>query len=336
MASDRDLNVAVVRAWRSRRPAAPLGWEMLAATGARGLRLVHEAGGFASFELTEHDPEAVELLQRNAAQYASEGAHAQRHDARVALGRAAFDYVDLDPYGTPMPYLDAALDAVRPGGLLAVTATDTRVLAGVQAGVAERRYGGRPIRGRLGPEAGLRLLLAAVERTASHRAAHIVPRLAYVGDHHVRAYLEIQEGLRTSPEVALLDSASWDGPTLRPPGRYGPMWLGPLFDPELIGALTVPPSCADLRRTAQVIAVLQEECSVDRPFYYETNVLARELQLTEPPSPTSMIAELRRQGRRAAPTHARPGAFRTDAPHREVGELARAVSAQSQKDRVRA
>ncbi|MCI4360408.1 MAG: tRNA (guanine(26)-N(2))-dimethyltransferase, partial [Thermoplasmata archaeon] len=167
MAADRDLNVAVVGAWRRGRPAPLRGWEMLAATGARGLRVVHETGGFEAFELTERDPDAVALLQRNAAPYASEGARATGHDARSALDRGAFDYVDLDPYGTPMPYLGAALDAVRPGGLLAVTATDTRVLAGVQAGVAERRYGGRPVRGRLGPEAGLRRLPAAVDRAAA-------------------------------------------------------------------------------------------------------------------------------------------------------------------------
>ncbi|MCI4361359.1 MAG: hypothetical protein L3J91_06605, partial [Thermoplasmata archaeon] len=89
-------------------------------------------------------------------------------------------------------------------------------------------------------------------------------------------------------------------------------------------------------RTTALIAVLQEECSVDRPFYYETNVLARELRLPEPPSPKEMIAELRRQGRGAAPTHARAGAFRTDAPRSVVMDVARALSDQSQKERVRA
>jgi len=328
MAADRDLNVAVVRAWRSGDARGRRGWEMLAATGARGLRVLHEAGGFESFELTERDPAAVEVLERNAAPFAAEGARARVHDARVALAEAAFDYVDLDPYGTPVPFLDAALAAVAPGGLLAVTATDTRVLAGAQAGVAERRYGGRPIRGRLGPESGLRLLLAYIARQAEERDLRIVPRLAYVGDHHVRAYVTVA----TRPEhdagspIGPIHTDAWTGPTIAPGGIYGPMWLGPLFDPELVEALRSPTTPADSRRTARTLEVLRGECRVDRPFYYESNVLARELRLAEPPSPTAMVAELIRRGHRAAPSHARDGAFRTDASHEAVAECARALT----------
>ena len=328
MALDRDLNVAVVAAWASRAPAPRRGWEMLAATGARGLRVVHEAGGFASFDLTERDPEALQVLERNAAPLGGDGARVQAYDARRALEPAAIDYVDLDPYGTPMPFLDAAFTALRPEGLLAVTATDTRVLAGVQAGVAERRYGGRPIRGRLGPESGLRLLLAAVARHAAARDRTVVPRLAYVGDHHVRAYLSVSARSGEDPglPIATIDPSHWTGPTLAGEGPYGPMWLGPLFDPEFIALLRVPTAPAEPRRLARLLAVLRSESRVDRPFYYETNVLAREIGLAEPPSPTALATELVGTGHRAAPTHARAGAFRTDAPREIVVACARALA----------
>ncbi|MCI4340058.1 MAG: hypothetical protein L3J73_02145 [Thermoplasmata archaeon] len=329
MAADRDLNVAVVSAWRSTTPGALRGWEMLAATGARGLRVLHESGGFATFELTERDPEAIEVLRRNAAPYLSEGARASGHDARLPLATGTFDYVDLDPYGSPLIFLDAALEALAPGGLLAVTATDTRVLAGAQAGVAERRYGGRPIRGRLGPEGGLRLLLAAVARRAQERERTITVRLAYVGDHHVRAYLTVsaRRADDPTPPISPIDPATWTGPTLGPDGPYGPMWMGPLFDAELVALLPVPAHPADPRRTAKMIETLRRESTVDRPFYYESNVLARELQLAQPPSPAALSAELVRRGHRAAPTHARPGAFRTDATHAVVLACARTLSA---------
>ena len=41
-----------------------------------------------------------------------------------------FDIVDLDPYGSMVPFLYSALKALRKGGLLCVTCTDTRVLCG--------------------------------------------------------------------------------------------------------------------------------------------------------------------------------------------------------------
>ena len=35
-----------------------------------------------------------------------------------------FDCVDIDPYGSPSPFIDAAVQCVSEGGLLMVTATD--------------------------------------------------------------------------------------------------------------------------------------------------------------------------------------------------------------------
>jgi tRNA (guanine26-N2/guanine27-N2)-dimethyltransferase len=39
-----------------------------------------------------------------------------------------FDVVDLDPYGTAVPFLESAVQAIADGGMLAVTCTDMAVL----------------------------------------------------------------------------------------------------------------------------------------------------------------------------------------------------------------
>ena len=39
------------------------------------------------------------------------------------------DVVDLDPYGTAAPFIDAAVQSVNDSGLLCVTCTDLAVLA---------------------------------------------------------------------------------------------------------------------------------------------------------------------------------------------------------------
>lgn len=41
-----------------------------------------------------------------------------------------FTVIDLDPYGGPNKFLDAAIQSIDEGGLLMVTATDMAVLAG--------------------------------------------------------------------------------------------------------------------------------------------------------------------------------------------------------------
>ncbi len=334
MAGDRDLAVALLRAWAPGARRLLDGWEMLAATGVRGLRLLHESGAFARMRLTESHPEAAELLAENARRYP--GASAERCDARVASG-AVFDYVDLDPFGSPLPFLAGALAAVRPGGMLAVTATDMMVLAGVQPGAAERRYGGRPVRGRLGPESGLRVLLGHLAGRARAGGRRARPVLAYCRDHYVRAYVVLDERTASDPPdpVAAVDPATFAGPELGGRGPYGPMWLGPLFDPAVVGRLEPPPAPADPGPTRRMVERLREECRVDVPFYFEPNSLARSLGLASPPSLAGMMGALTAGGFRAARTHARPEGFRTDAPRAEV-ELAARRLAQSQNARVRA
>lgn len=335
MAADRDLNVAVVRAWGVDGARPRLGWEMLAATGVRGLRVLHEAGGFERLDQTEGHPAGFEALVRNAALHP--GAQTHRWDARGPLAADAYHYVDLDPYGSPLEFLDAALAAAAPGALIAVTATDMRVLGGADVLSARRRYGGNPVRGRLGPEGGLRLLLAEIARRAAARRYAIEPRLAYVGDHHVRAYVSVRtsgadEG---AGPIGALDASTWDGPPVGAGGPFGPMWLGPLFDPELIESLVVPPGAARPREVAQLIERFQGEARIHRPFFYESNTLARELGLGAPPRVDALIREIERGSHRAARSHVRDGAIRTEAPHAAVVAAARAI-AQSQNDRVRA
>jgi tRNA (guanine26-N2/guanine27-N2)-dimethyltransferase len=336
MSGDRDLAVALIRSWSLLRPRPRTGWEMMGATGVRGLRLLVEAGPFDAFVFTEANPEAVRVLSENARSRPE--ARVECSDARRIPAGAPFDYVDLDPYGTPVPFLPVALEAVRPGGLLAVTATDMMVLAGVQPGACERRYGARPIRGRLGPEGGLRVLLAYLARAARERGRSIRPLLCYVRDHHVRASVEVRESVPGPDPVGRIDPATWAGPFVGDRGPYGPFWLGPLFDRELVLSLRVPPTAACPRETERFLERVRGEVEADVPFYYEANTLSAALDLAEPPALSSLLGALRDEGHRAARTHARPEGFRTDAPRTTLEALARRLSGppQSQNARVRA
>ncbi len=322
MAVDRDLAVAFVRA---RFPeGAGSGWDMLAATGARGLRLVREGRGFRSFLFTEANPDAVAVLEQNV--LGVPGTRVRLGDAHQTPEGGPFDYVDLDPYGSPLSFLDPAIAAVAPGGVLAVTATDLMVLAGVQPGACERRYGARPVRGRLGPESGLRILLANLAAAARRHGRGLRPFLAYVRDHHVRAYVELTATPSASDPVGTIDPATWEGPSVGTGAPYGPLWLGPLFDPELVARLEAPAAAAHPHEVESFLAKVRGEVVVDRPFYYEANELAGALGLPAPGSLAQFVSALSAQGYRAAPTHARAGGFRTDAPRPVVESVARSIA----------
>jgi len=323
MAADRDLGVAFARALAPPGPSRT-GWEMTSATVVRGLRLLRESGAFRSFAFTEANPDAFRVLRENVGRFP--GASALEADAREVPPGAPFDYVDLDPYGSPAPFLRNALASVRPGGVVAVTATDMMVLAGAQPAACWRRYGARPVRGRLGPEGGLRILLAQLARDAEALDRSARPLLAYSRDHYVRAYVEVDHRSGGPVPVGAIDPEKWTGPRVGERGPYGPLWLGPLFDAGLVGRLQVPDGAARPSEVDRFIARLREEVSVDRPFYFEANTLASQLGLSAPPSLGAITAGLRELGYRVARTHARPEGFRTDAPRAEVEVLVRRLA----------
>ncbi|PFH54319.1 hypothetical protein AMATHDRAFT_72825 [Amanita thiersii Skay4041] len=103
------------------------------------------------------------------------------------------DVVDLDPYGTAAPFLDAAIQSVADGGLLCVTCTDLAVLATTNS--PEKcfsNYGGVSVKAEYCHEAALRLVLHAISTTASRYGRYIEPLLSLSIDFYVRVFVRVQ------------------------------------------------------------------------------------------------------------------------------------------------
>jgi tRNA (guanine26-N2/guanine27-N2)-dimethyltransferase len=103
-----------------------------------------------------------------------------------------FDVIDLDPYGTAAPFLDAAVQAVSDGGLLCVTCTDAGVWA--STGYPEKSfslYGGAPLRGPHSHEAGLRLILNGIAISAAKYGLSIEPLLSLSIDFYARVFVRV-------------------------------------------------------------------------------------------------------------------------------------------------
>lgn len=103
-----------------------------------------------------------------------------------------FDVIDLDPYGTASPFLDAAVQSVTDGGLLCVTCTDLAVLAGHN--YPEKcwsLYGGVSIKAEYSHEAALRLVLHAIASAAGKYGRYIQPMLSLSIDFYLRVFVRV-------------------------------------------------------------------------------------------------------------------------------------------------
>jgi tRNA (guanine26-N2/guanine27-N2)-dimethyltransferase len=105
-----------------------------------------------------------------------------------------YHVIDLDPYGTAVPFLDAAVQATADNGLLCVTCTDTGVFNSM--GYAEKAfalYGGLPGKGEHCHEIGLRLILHAIATSAAKYGIAIEPLLSLSIDYYARVFVRIRK-----------------------------------------------------------------------------------------------------------------------------------------------
>ena len=64
-------------------------------------------------------------------------------DLRSAILDQGWHWVDVDPFGSPMPFLDTAIQSLAKKAILEISATDTAALAGSSNTALMRRYGAR-------------------------------------------------------------------------------------------------------------------------------------------------------------------------------------------------
>jgi tRNA (guanine26-N2/guanine27-N2)-dimethyltransferase len=184
--------------------------DALSATGLRALRYAHEIP-FTTLvtanDLLQTATEAIELNiihnkleDKVSANTGNALSHMYRFvgdDCKDAKGQPRssekYDVIDLDPYGTAAPFLDAAVQAVRDdGGLLCVTCTDAGVWA--SNSYPEKSYslyGGTPMKGVMSHEAGLRLILHAIASSAARYGLAMEPLLSLSIDFYARVFVRI-------------------------------------------------------------------------------------------------------------------------------------------------
>lgn len=109
----------------------------------------------------------------------------------MLTSRDVYDVIDLDPYGTPAPYLESAVSALVDGGLLMATATDMAVLCGNHVESCYQKYGSIPLHRPYQHEQALRILLHAIDSAAARVKRYIVPVLSMSVDFYVRVFVRV-------------------------------------------------------------------------------------------------------------------------------------------------
>ncbi|XP_034852382.1 tRNA (guanine(26)-N(2))-dimethyltransferase isoform X2 [Mirounga leonina] len=174
--------------------------EGLAASGLRSIRFAREVPGLHSVVANDASARAVDLMCRNVQlNGVAHLVHPRQADARMLMyqhqkASERFDVIDLDPYGSPAPFLDAAVQAVSEGGLLCVTCTDMAVLAGNSGETCYSKYGAMALKSRACHEMALRIVLHSLDLRANCYQRFVVPLLSVSADFYVRVFVRVFTG----------------------------------------------------------------------------------------------------------------------------------------------
>uniref|UniRef100_A0A674MT79 tRNA (guanine(26)-N(2))-dimethyltransferase n=1 Tax=Takifugu rubripes TaxID=31033 RepID=A0A674MT79_TAKRU len=314
--------------------------EGLAASGLRSVRFALEVPGLQSITANDFSAKAAALIARNAMYNGvSHLIQASCKDASMLMyemrgKKQRYDVIDLDPYGSPATFLDAAVQAVSDGGLLCVTCTDMAVMAGNSGETCYSKYGSVSIKSKYCHEMALRIILHSLDQRAGVYQRYIQPLLSISADFYIRVFVRVFTGQATVKNSARMKYSAATGPPVGPECEHcgqrhqlgGPLWAEAIHDltfvQKVLSALSANPGrFGTSKRIEGVLSMVTEELE-DVPFYYTLDSLSSSIRCNTPPM-LQFRSALLHAGYKVSLSHACKNAIKTDAPPATMWDIMR-------------
>jgi tRNA (guanine26-N2/guanine27-N2)-dimethyltransferase len=318
--------------------------DSMCGVGARGVRVAKEVKRIKAVALVDFNEASIRAARRASV------LNGVRRKCEFTLSETSsflssrfgrdqrFDFVDVDPFGTPARQLQPSVSATADGGIISVTATDTAVLCGVYPEVSKRRYGSLSLNNRFHHETGVRILFSALAREAAKLDAGIRPVAAHSTRHYIRVYAKLEIGAaKADQSLDALGFVIWckycgHCTTSEDPGHScdscgmkvkvaGPLWLGAVSD----NRVTSPAAgVAEKNGFVQASKVLESLLGEDRfpPWSFSIEDVCSDLKIASVPE-GDVYRALAASGHKAMRTPFEKLGVKTDASRAEFMEAVR-------------
>ena len=314
MAGLRDISVSYINVLSNNASVL----DATSATGIRGIRYALEANASPIFieinkrayENTVHN---INLNRINAIAFnKSIQEFASSYDG-------AFDFIDLDPFGSSAPYIYDLLKVSKDGTRLMITATDTAVLCGADASACVKNYFSIPMHNELCHESGLRILLYFIARTAAQFNFGIEPELSIANMHYMRVFVKLNRGAseavdsvkkcgyvlhcskcRNFKQLSMHELSSrcdYCGSEMQ---VYGPIWLGELKENAILEKMISRFSSEYSKEALSLLLSIYEE--PDNIFFFSIPKLTKYLRIGSV-SRDAVANELEKEGFNVGKSH---------------------------------
>ena len=252
---------------------------------------------------------------------------AAEHDAK-------FQIIDLDPFGSPSPYIRDIIKLSEDDTIIMLTATDTAVLCGAHSKACVKQYGSMPLHNHLCKEAGIRILINHFIRKAAEFNFGTEVMLSISDMHYMRIFLRLKKGAENAYGSMLqtgfgsyCDSCSkysyalGIAPAIENRCKncnsrtraFGPLYLGRLNQQDLLKKMLalLPEGSIAYKQ----IKTISEE--YESPFFYHIPLLTRFIK-TSSVSFAELSESLSKKGFTSTRTLFDQSGIKTDAPLPEI------------------
>lgn len=332
MKFNRDVSVGLLNAVSNKdmQIGSPL-----AGSGAREIRLLLELkkGKIKKICINDYSKEAVDSIKKNLSlnkvRVKKGFIEIYQKDAnQFLLESTGFDYIDIDPFGSPNPFLDTSIKRISRDGVLAITATDTAPLAGTYPSVCERKYWAKPLRNEHQHELGLRILIRKVQLVGAQYEKAFIPLFSYFKDHYFRVFFRCIKSKEKCDElikqhkyflycrkcnyfeISQSNQKDCCGQKML---LAGPLWEGDLFDKELTKKITKDSEDRFLK-------TINMEVEAEVVGFYDIHKICKTHAIAIPKTDDLMM-NIRKNGFFAQKTHFSDYGIKSDMPLKDLLKL---------------
>jgi tRNA (guanine26-N2/guanine27-N2)-dimethyltransferase len=350
MELNRDLAVLALQTYQKMFNREISVCEPLASCGIRGIRFATEVKGVQKVLINDINEKAFQLARYNVhMNRLSKRVTVKNEDANFFLvhygaPRKRFDAIDIDPFGSPVPYLDSAIRALRNGGLLALTATDMAPLCGVHPKACIRKYGGKPLRTEYCHELAVRLLAGCLATTAARHDIGISVVFSHSTNHYIRIYATTKYGAKkadesiknmgyilhcfkcfhreTAKEPLLVERSGKCSECGSKMSTAGPLWLDKIVDRDFCNLMEKEAERRVLKNKEKIWKMLTLiKSETETPItYYVVDKLCDALNIPVP-SVKRLVDALRKENFQASLTHFNQKGIRTNGPAMKIKQI---------------
>ncbi|MEN4006367.1 MAG: tRNA (guanine(10)-N(2))-dimethyltransferase [Methanobacteriaceae archaeon] len=345
MELNRDLSILAIKTYQEELGREISICDSFGGSGIRGVRYAKEIDTVKNVVISDINPIAVQFTEENIELNRLSNVEVFKEDANILLRkcRGKFDVVDIDPFGTPSPFIESAGISLKAGGMLCATATDTSALCGTYKEPCIRKYGAMPIKTEYCHELGIRILAGFISRTLSKFKKCIEVKFAHSSEHYMRIYAVVHKGAKITDESlknigyilhchnclnrmivrGITPQISRACPVCG--GKFktaGPLWCGAILEEDFIEGMRDNLKNTKINQENKALKLINfAHGESNAPAtYYDLHEISRNLKISAPRL-MDVLNSLKENGYFASRTHFKPTGIKTSAPVDEIKKI---------------